>query len=100
MEQIKGRSSFIHNPIFQVICTWLWVVLFPLLAIGVVVGIIKLDLKEARQFWSKHQYFQGYFEAVVAGLLPMLFLWIDKEKLAKYVIKKKGISKSLLPSLS
>jgi len=75
------------------------VVLFPLLAIGVVVGILRLDLKEARQLWSKHQYFQGYFEAVVVGLLPMLFLWIDKEKLAKYGIKKKGISKSLLPSL-
>jgi len=99
MEQTKQQSSLIHNPIFQAISTWLWVLLFPLLAIGMVVGILRLDLTTVRQWWSEHQYYQGYFEAVVAGLLPVLFVWINKEKLAQYGLGRKGFTQSLLLSL-
>ncbi len=99
MEQAKPQSALVHNPVFQTIATWLWVVLFPLLAIGVVVGILKLDLTAVRRWWGEHHYYQGYFEAIVAGLLPVLFLWIDKEKPARYGLERKGFIPSLLLSL-
>lgn len=99
MEQAKRQPSLIHNPGFQVFATWLWIVLFPLLAIGVVVGILKLDLATVRQWWGEHQYYQGYFEATVAGLLPALFVWVNRERLSRYGIQRAGFAVSLLFSL-
>lgn len=96
---MKQTQRLFYAPAFQLIATWLWVLLFPLLAIGVVVGLPGLDLTTARQWWSEHPYYQGYFETVVAGLLPVLWVWMRGEQLDRYGIRKTGFLASLLLSL-
>ena len=93
------RKIALGNLKFQVIFTWLWMILFPLLAGGIVVGVLRINIATVLEWWRAHQYLQGYLEAIAAGLLPALFVWTGKEHLSDYGLQRAGLARSVLLSL-
>jgi membrane protease YdiL (CAAX protease family) len=87
------------RPKFQVIATWLWFILLPLTLIAVLVGILQLEINTMRTWWNGHQYYQGYLETALAGLLPIIFVWLNKDNLSKYGFRLEGIAPSVVLSL-
>jgi len=87
------------SPKLQVIFTWLWMILFPLLAGGFTVCVLRISVATTLEWWRAHQYLQGYLEAIAAGLLPAFFVWINKERLSDYGLQRAGLARSILLSL-
>ena len=82
------NNSLFLRPKFQVTATWLWFILLPLSLVAILVGLVQLEISTMRGWWSDHLYYQGYFEAALAGLLPIIFTWLNKEPLAKYGLRR------------
>jgi membrane protease YdiL (CAAX protease family) len=97
MEQTR-RMTLIYDPMAQVIATWVWIVGLPLLLLGTIVASGG-DLTTVRQWWREHQYVQAYFEMITAGLLPVLFVWLNKENPARYGFTRHGLARSIGLSL-
>lgn len=91
--------ALMHNRLFQVIVTWLWFVVFPLSVVGLLIGVGHIDIATGRQWYRAHPYIQAYFEAVLAGLLPLFFVLIDKEPLSYYGLSRKKLLQSVGVSL-
>jgi membrane protease YdiL (CAAX protease family) len=87
------------RPKFQVIVTWLWFILLPLSLVGILVVILQLEISTMRSWWSSNQYFQAYFETALAGLLPIIFFVLNKEKLTQYGLRQEGLVPSVALSL-
>jgi hypothetical protein len=85
--------------VFQVVTTWCGVVVFPFLLVGFTVGILRIDITAAMEWWREHLYFQAYFEALVAGSLPLLFVLISRESLSQYGVSRKVLARSITLSL-
>ncbi len=89
---------------FQVVSSWLWLILFPALLALVVVFVLHIDLSLAREWWGSRPYFQAYLEFIVGGLLPVIFTWRNKERLASYGFTRigfwRGLGFSLLIALA
>jgi len=93
------KAKLIFTPKFQVLATWLWLFLLPMSLAGILIGISKREMSVMLAWWRAHQYYQGYFEPLTAGLLPMVFVWLNKEKPERYGIRWDGLAKSLLLSI-
>jgi membrane protease YdiL (CAAX protease family) len=89
------KISYFYNPRFQVIVSWLWLILLPLSLAGIMIGVLQLEMQTMLAWWREHQYFQSYFETLVAGLLPMLFVLLNKDKLARYGMQRQGLGLSI-----
>lgn len=94
------NDSILLRPKFQVIATWLWLLVLPLSLIAVLVGLLRLEVGVMRSWWSDHLYYQGYLEAALAGLLPIIFFLLNKEALAKYGFRRDRLGVSVGLSLA
>ena len=93
------KANLFLTPKFQVLASWLWLFLLPLSLMGILVGILNLELNSIMAWWREHQYYQGYFEALTTGLLPLIFVWLKQEKPACYGVHLENLAKSILLSL-
>jgi len=95
-----ASRSLIRHPWGQVIAVWLWALAGPLLVAALLVGVFRIDLRTAREWWNGHQYVQAYLEAVFVGLLPLAIAFASGERLRDYGLHRRGVTFSLLLSLA
>lgn len=96
--QTSNRLSFIKTTKFQVIAVWV----FNLLAAGLVSVLVSVLLpdniavdQEALRANPTLAYIPILTEIIAVGLLPILFVMLNKEKAADYGLKSSGWIKSL-----
>jgi len=71
----------------------------PAILVGLVIAWPGIDLSTARAWFGDHSYLQAYFEAMVAGLIPLLFVLIRKEDVSVYGIRRDNLIPSIVLSL-
>ena len=96
-----NRSKFLLNPKFQVIVTWVWNFLAALVIMAIVLialpGNVVTNLETLREH-PNYAIIPIFTEIIAAGLLPVLFTALNREKIAQYGLQTKGLVKSLFLS--
>jgi hypothetical protein len=86
----QSQTMTLPNPLVRVSITWLWIVV-PSIFLRVCPTIAD------RLF--RPPYFSSYFEILLAGLIPVLFTILGREKWSQYGLTARGLTKSLVWSL-
>ena len=90
--------TILHSPVFQVIATWIWVLVGGAITALIILLVNGVDLSSAPKILGEKQYLATYIEIVSVGLLPVMFSLICKDDPAQYGFSRKGLVKSLILS--
>jgi membrane protease YdiL (CAAX protease family) len=84
----REQPRHVFSPKGQVFLVWTCAIAGPPLLALAVVGIAGVDMREARQWWSGHQYVQAYLEAACVGLVPLALTLYQREGLSDYGVRR------------
>jgi hypothetical protein len=94
-------TTYLLNPKFQVIATWIWNGIAAFLVMGIVTVMLPSNVvvnREVMQQQPKLALIPIIAEIVAVGLLPIVFTLISKDKAAWYGLSREGLVKSLVLS--
>ncbi len=99
---MNNLSTRLANPKFQVMATWIWN-LFSVLLISIILQAVlpentTLDI-DAFRADPRLVLIPVLAEIVAVGLLPLLFVLLNREKLSLYGLQRQGLWKSLAYSV-
>ncbi|MBN1916139.1 hypothetical protein JW796_04080 [Candidatus Dojkabacteria bacterium] len=91
----------LYNPKFQVIFTWVWFLVGAIVTILLIVVLTGTPLSRdaAGNLFNEKPYILSIVEIVSVGLVPLIYTFAEKTKLALLGFNSKGIKKSLFYSL-
>jgi len=95
---MNNLSPRLPNPKFQVMATWIWnmfaVLLISMLLQAVLPENTSLDIDSMRAN-PRLVFIPALAQIVAVGLLPLLFVLTNREKLSLYGLQRQGLGKSL-----
>jgi hypothetical protein len=87
---LAPSTSVLCNPLFRVVITCLWITI-PMI-------LLRVNPTIAGKFLP-HPYLASYLEILLAGLIPVCFTMLGKEKWSNYGLIGSGLAKSLFWSV-
>lgn len=94
----EGKRGFLYDPRFQVACTWVWNLAGVLLTMLVVTWVLPNGTALTREELRDRPLLALIpitSEIISVGLLPILFMLLNKERPAVYGISKKELLQSI-----
>ena len=90
------RLTFLRNPTFRIIATWIWWAAGAGLVLWIITAALGIDFTEFRTLYRQQPHLLIYVEVVGIGLFPLLLTLICRDDWAAYGVRRNRLGTSLL----